>query len=352
MNQVATIEQPKEAKPLAVISSQLESMADQFRQALPAHIPLERFKRVIMTAVQTNPSLMAADRFTFWTAATKAAHDGLLPDGREGALVVFKTKTKVIEKGREVEKYIQAVNWLPMVAGIRKKVRNSGEIATWDVHVVHQHDQFEYELGDDPFIKHKPSMDADPGPAIAAYSVAVLKSGEKSREVMSRAQIEKVRAASKSPNGPGWSDWYEEMCRKVVAKRHSKVLPMSTDLDDLMRRDDELYDFKGTSDKEAAPPRPQLRQFIHPVPEGATQVQPEPEEQQPAAEPPPENPMPDFSAADAHQMGREHRNLGRALKAPPAEWRDGANPSFIEAWEDGWRQRDDELTAEAKAAKK
>jgi recombination protein RecT len=28
------------------------------------------------------------------------------------------------------------------------------------------------------------------------------------------------------------------MCKKTVAKRHSKVLPMSTDLDDLLRRDD------------------------------------------------------------------------------------------------------------------
>ncbi|TGT78941.1 recombinase RecT, partial [bacterium M00.F.Ca.ET.157.01.1.1] len=42
---------------------------------------------------------------------------------------------------------------------------------------------------------------------------------------------------------------------KTVARRHSKVLPMSTDLDDLIRRDDELYDMKGAQE-EAAKDKP------------------------------------------------------------------------------------------------
>jgi recombination protein RecT len=116
---------------------------------------------------------------------------------------------------------------------------------------------------DSPFIKHKPSLDPDPGQVVAAYSVATLKSGEKSREVMTVAQINKVRAISKAKDSGPWVAHYAEMCRKTVARRHSKVLPMSTDLDDLIRRDDALYDFEGKSDKEnppanAAPPRPQI----------------------------------------------------------------------------------------------
>ena len=153
----------------------------------------------------------------------KAASDGLLPDGREGAFVVFKTK--------DGNSWVNKASWMPMIAGIRKKVRNSGEIATWDAQVVHERDQFEYELGDQPFIKHKPHMGADPGPVIAAYSVATLKSGEKSREVMTRAELEKVHEASKAKTSGPWIDWFDEMCRKTVAKRHAKVLPMSTDLD-------------------------------------------------------------------------------------------------------------------------
>ena len=203
-----------------------------FQASLPAHIPVERFMRVIMTAVQLNPALGNADRASLWTSAMKAATDGLLPDGRDGALVIYKTKAlEKDERGRDL--YIEKVQWMPMIAGIRKKVRNSGEIVTWDAQVVHAKDDFQYELGDDPFIKHKPFMDGDPGPVVGAYSVATLKGGEKSREVMTKAQLDKVRASSKSKDRGPWVDWYEEMCRKTVARRHSKVLPMSTDLDDV-----------------------------------------------------------------------------------------------------------------------
>ena len=43
------------------------------------------------------------------------------------------------------------------------------------------------------------------------------------------------------------ADWYEEMCKKTVAKRHAKTLPMSTDLDDLLRRPDEPSRDDGSS---------------------------------------------------------------------------------------------------------
>jgi recombination protein RecT len=129
------------------LSEELESRTAQFAGSLPAHIPVERFKKVIIAAVNSTPALLKADRRTFFNSAMKAANDGLLPDGREGALVIYKTKTKEIVNGKEQERWIDAVQWMPMIAGIRKKVRNSGEIATWDAHVVYAKDEFDYELG-------------------------------------------------------------------------------------------------------------------------------------------------------------------------------------------------------------
>lgn len=223
------------ANAVAEVRMQLDNMQGQFAAALPAHIPAERFARVLMTALQNNPNLLKCDRRSFWNAAMKAAQDGLLPDGREGAIVPY---------GNDAQ-------WMPMIAGLRKKVRNSGEIATWDAQVVHEKDTFKFQLGDDPFIHHEPSLDGDPGRVMAAYSIAVLKSGEKSREVMTITQIEKVRGRSKAKNNGPWVTDYEEMCRKTVARRHSKTLPMSTDLDDLIRRDDDLYDLQGARDEAA-----------------------------------------------------------------------------------------------------
>lgn len=52
-------------------------------------------------------------------------------------------------------------------------------------------------------------------------------------------EIEEIRSLSRMPDGQAWTKHYGEMCKKTVARRHSKVLPMSSDLDDLLRRDDE-----------------------------------------------------------------------------------------------------------------
>jgi recombination protein RecT len=234
--QVQTTRQPRE---IDVVRDQLTSLEGQLEAALPAHIPVERFNRVVMTAIQGNIDLLRCDRKSLFNACMKAAQDGLLPDGREGAIVPYKGEA----------------SWMPMIGGIRKKVRNSGDIASWDVHAVYENDHFEFELGDDPYIKHRPAL-SNKGKLIAVYSVAVLKGGEKSRDVMSIEDVEKIRAKSRSKNGP-WADptFYPEMAKKTVARRHSKVLPMSSDLDDLIRRDDDLYDLKGASDAEVKGPR-------------------------------------------------------------------------------------------------
>jgi hypothetical protein len=42
---------------------------------------------MVITAVNTNPELMADDRRTIFKACSKAAHGGLMPDGNEAALV-------------------------------------------------------------------------------------------------------------------------------------------------------------------------------------------------------------------------------------------------------------------------
>lgn len=238
----------EKVNPAREIQHQLDGQMEKFAAALPAHIPAERFARVLATAIQSNPALMRVERRSLWQSAMKAAQDGLLPDGREAALVVYRDR----QRG-EIAQY------MPMIGGIRKKVRNSGEIATWDAHVVFENDAFEFELGDEPFIRHKPAL-GDRGKPIAAYSIAVLKSGEKSREVMSVDEINAIRSRSRAKDsGPWVSDW-AEMARKTVARRHSKVLPMSTDLDDLIRRDDDLYDFEGAKDeaKQVARSRPSL----------------------------------------------------------------------------------------------
>ena len=202
----------------------IEKMAPQFKAALPAHVSVDKFVRVTLTAVQTNPQLLEADRRTLFAAATKAAQMGLLPDGREGAIVTFKNQAQ----------------WMPMVAGIMKLVRNSGEISTWSVQAVYENDHFDFCLGDEEHITHKPAL-ANRGKLIAVYSIVTMKDGEKSREVMSVEDVNQIRARSRSGQSGPWQTDFAEMAKKTVVRRHSKRLPLSTDIDGVIREDDELF---------------------------------------------------------------------------------------------------------------
>lgn len=221
------------------VRTQLTAMTPQFKAALPSHVSPERFVRVVMTAVQTTPALLNADRRTLFAAATKAAQQGLLPDGREGAIVTFKDQAQ----------------WMPMVAGIMKLVRNSGEISTWSVQAVYENDAFDFCLGDEEHITHKPSL-ANRGKLIAVYSIVTMKDGEKSREVMSVEDVNAIRARSRSGNAGPWVSDFAEMAKKTVVRRHSKRLPLSTDIDGAIRDDDDLF-MPEQPATPAEPPAPQ-----------------------------------------------------------------------------------------------
>lgn len=218
---------PQANNQLAVVNevrTALTKMSPEFKAALPAHVTAERFMRVTMTAVQNNPDLLSADRRSLYNAAMRAAQAGLLPDGREGAIVTFSGKAQ----------------FMPMVAGVMKQVRNSGEISTWSVHAVYENDFFEFELGDTEHIVHKPAMRGG-GAIIGAYSIVLMKDGERSREFMNVDQIEAIRKRSRSGNAGPWKTDYDEMAKKTVVRRHSKRLPMSTDLDGVLHEDDDLF---------------------------------------------------------------------------------------------------------------
>jgi len=220
---VATIEQNPR---LAPVVHDVRRMEKQFALALPEHVTPEKFVRVVVTAINTNPDLQRADRESVLGAALKCAQDGLLPDGKEAALVVYGGKAQ----------------YLPMIAGVLTKVRRSGELQTIAAHVVYEKDVFTYTLGDDEKIEHQPYMGGDRGKPIAAYAVAKTKDGGIYREVMSVAEVEKVRSVSKAKNNGPWVQWWGEMARKTVLRRLAKRLPMSTDLMQVFQRDDDHYD--------------------------------------------------------------------------------------------------------------
>ncbi|MDR7232785.1 recombination protein RecT [Caulobacter sp. BE264] len=233
MSTAVATRQDTAAQPPSTLAA-VRKMQDQFALALPDHVSPEKFVRVVVTAIQSNPDLQRADRDSILGAALKCAQDGLIPDGREAALVVYSGKAQ----------------YMPMIAGILAKVRRSGEMSTIGAHVVYENDAFTYVLGDEERIEHSPAL-TNRGKPIAAYAIAKTKDGGLYREVMSVDQINQVRNVSKAKNAGPWSQWWDEMARKTVLRRLSKRLPMSTDLQQIFDRDNDHYDLRAQSQGEA-----------------------------------------------------------------------------------------------------
>lgn len=216
------------------------AMQDKFDAALPAHIPAERFVRVALSALADSQVRKVAStpqgKRSILEATLRAASDGLLLDKREAALVAFGN----------------VVQYMPMVAGILKKARNSGEISSLICQVVYSNDHFaiDYVTSGEP-VTHRPDL-RDRGEPYGVYAIARLKDGSWSQpEFMTRDEVERIRQRSGAKNNGPWVTDFWEMARKTVIRRLAKYLPSSTDKDgfqEVVRRDDELIDLTPSSE--------------------------------------------------------------------------------------------------------
>lgn len=247
---VATQDDARKARTPAV---QQKERLDRFMAALDLRqqqlgtllgdsgIDPKRFMEVARRALALDPDLVLKDHGALMQAFVNAATDGLLPDKRQGAIVVYAGKPA----------------WVPMVQGLLDIAYRSGNFKSIEARVVYDGDEFEYELGDDPWIKHRPK----PRPAgqpvraiVGAYAVAKTVNGGIFREIFEQDDIRKVNAVSKAVNGPGKA-WPEEMARKGPVRRMWKYLPKDDRMNRIAERDNEIYDL----DAEDVTPEPERK---------------------------------------------------------------------------------------------
>src|SRR5215467_4986411 len=168
--------------PLVAIRTLLEQNREQIQRALPKHITVDRFNREVETLVNINGEIAAVDRKSLVTACLQAAHDGLLPDCREGIILPYREKS-----GRYV------AQWQPMISGLLKRFRNSGQFRSISSGVVREGEEFSYWIDENgEHIKHVPGDEI--GKVLKAYAIAHTKDGGVMVKVMSVAEINKRRA--------------------------------------------------------------------------------------------------------------------------------------------------------------
>lgn len=166
----------------------------------------------------------------FIEAALKACHLGLLPDGKEGAIVRFANDAA----------------FLPMVEGFSKILWKTGAVTEINHNVVCVGDDFDFQEGDDGFVTHRRSLtrpaDAE---VIGAWCVVKLATGGKLIEVCDQADLKKIASVSRATKGPR-VDWQKEMHRKAPFRRIMKRLPKTEALSALIAHDDTAYDLART----------------------------------------------------------------------------------------------------------
>jgi len=126
----------------------------------------------------------------------------------------------------------------PSYQGLVKLLTDTGSINNIYAHTIHEHDEFNYSLGLNPELDHRPKL-GKRGEAIGVYAVAILHDGSKQIEVMSCEDVNFIRDRSESYiaykagkiKSCIWIDHYDEMCRKTVIKRISKYLPKTDQWD-------------------------------------------------------------------------------------------------------------------------
>lgn len=209
----APVAKPKTKAPVIVQQVLSDQFKKQLALAVPKHLNADRMARIAATEVRKNKALLNTEPTSFLGSVMQAAQLGLEPGSALG-------QAYLVPYGNQCQLIIG-------YKGMIDLARRSGQVLSLNAYAVREGDDFSFQLGLKPDIHHVPSLEADriKKPITYVYAVATLKGGGYQFEVMSRAEVEAVRAKAKSKNI--WNTYFEEMAKKTVIRRLFKYLPVS-----------------------------------------------------------------------------------------------------------------------------
>lgn len=195
----------------------------QLLAALPKHLNPDRMARLAMTAFSQSKELQKCDPKSVFSSIIVLSQLGLEPgiDG-QGYLVPYKGVCTPI----------------PGWKGYVDLVSRSGRATVW-TGAVFEGDEFDYALGDAPFIKHKPGDENDESKLTHVYAVGRVKGAELPViEVWTKAKAIKHRDKYNKVGSRHYSYSNLEMyARKVVLLQVIKYMPKSVELQTAMEID-------------------------------------------------------------------------------------------------------------------
>lgn len=215
MNAPAT----REVSPVAQFSGFMDKLKPQLAKALPAHMNADRMARLALTAFSTNAQLQDCDMKSIAGSIMTAAQLGLEPGiNGQGYLIPYKG----------------TCTFVPGWKGLVDLVARSGRATVW-TGAVRLGDEFEYQLGDTPFCKHKPGDEDDDTPFTHVYAIGRVRDAAMPViEVWSRAKVQKHLKKYNKVGGRHYAlsdeNNLEMYARKCALLQVLKYMPSSIEL--------------------------------------------------------------------------------------------------------------------------
>ena len=200
----------------------IRQMSGEIRRALPAMITPERFTRIVLSAISTNPKLAETTPQSFLAAVMTAAQLGVEPNtplGQAYLIPYFNSKSGCYECQFQLG-----------YKGMIDLAYRGGEVCVIQAQIVYENDSFTYSFGLEPELRHTPAH-GERGEAVFVYAVFRTKDGGYGFDVMSMDDVrEFARQHSKSYDAGPWQTNFAEMAKKTVLKRVLKYAPLKTEL--------------------------------------------------------------------------------------------------------------------------
>lgn len=210
-----------ETKEAPSITSLIKAMQPEIKKALPESMTVERFIRMTMSALSATPKLKECTPMSFLSAMMNAAQLGLEPNTPLGQAYLIPFKNKGVFECQFQIGY----------KGLIDLCYRNPLVQTIQAQAVHENDIFEYELGLDSKLIHKPVLH-DRGEIVLFYGLFKLTNGGYGFEVMSKDDIDRYAKEYSAAFDSSFSPWksnYISMAKKTVIKQVLKYAPLKAD---------------------------------------------------------------------------------------------------------------------------
>lgn len=210
------------------LAAMVERMRPEIARALPKHMDPDRMARIALTLLRQVPKLAQCTPESFLGALMTCSQLGMEPGPTQEAYIIPRWN-KDADNGPGRPKGAMEASFQLGYQGMIKLFWQHPLAAMIDAQAVHENDFFEFELGTNAHLTHRPAKE-ERGKVKCWYSIVRLTNGGMAFRVMYPAEVEQHRNRSQAPNSPAWRGSYDEMAKKTCIRSMFKLLPKSTEI--------------------------------------------------------------------------------------------------------------------------